>query len=115
MHLGFGLPPEERTVGAEIPILVVLADDKSIAGTTAVALVQGPDVEITETVPLVDDGNHMDGDANDGVYGGVFTMTKAPGQYLVKATAWGTTTPASSSCGIAPEASRCYRASPTSG
>ena len=26
MHLGFGLPPAERTVGAKIPILVVLAD-----------------------------------------------------------------------------------------
>jgi hypothetical protein len=90
MHLGFGLPPAERTVGSKIPILVVLADEKPILGAMVVAVVQGPDVEIRQTVELYDDGRHMDGDADDGVYGGVFTMTKMAGQYLVKATAWGT-------------------------
>jgi hypothetical protein len=89
MHLGFGQPPEERTVGSKILMLVVLADEKPIPGATVVAFVQGPDVEIRETVQFYDDGLHMDGEADDGVYGGAFTMTKAPGQYYVKASAWG--------------------------
>jgi hypothetical protein len=89
MHLGFGQPPEERTVGSKILMLVVLADERPISGATVVALVQGPDVEIRQTVEFYDDGLHMDGKAGDGVYGGAFTMTKAPGQYLVKASAWG--------------------------
>ena len=89
MHLGFGLPPAERTVGVKIPILAVLADEKPIAGAEVWALVQGPNAEIKETLQLFDDGRHMDGKGDDGVYGNAFTMTKAPGQYIVKATGWG--------------------------
>jgi sec-independent protein translocase protein TatB len=89
MHLGFGLPPAERTVGAKIPILAVLADKGPIAGAEVWALVQGPNAEIKETLQLFDDGSHMDGQGDDGVYGNAFTMPKAPGQYVVKATGWG--------------------------
>ena len=89
MHLGFGLPPAERTVGTRIPILAVLADEKPISGAEVWALVQGPNAEIKETLQLFDDGRHMDGQGDDGVYGNAFTMTKAPGQYIVKATGWG--------------------------
>ncbi len=89
MHLGFGLPPEERTVGAKIPILVVLSDEKPIAGAEVWALVKGPNSDLMQLLQLFDDGRNMDGRAGDGVYGGVFTQALLPGQYVVKATGWG--------------------------
>eukprot|EP00026_Physarum_polycephalum_P003410 Phypoly_transcript_03421.p1 GENE.Phypoly_transcript_03421~~Phypoly_transcript_03421.p1 ORF type:complete len:588 (+),score=83.63 Phypoly_transcript_03421:104-1867(+) len=39
--------------------------------------------------PMSDDGLHSDGDANDGVYGGLITATE-PGQYIFSATLQGT-------------------------
>ena len=89
MHLGFGLPPAERTVGSKIPILAVLSDEKPIAGAEVWALVQGPNVEVAELLQLFDDGRHEDGRPNDGVYGNIFTRALLPGQYIVKATGWG--------------------------
>ena len=89
MHLGFGLPPEERVVGAKIPILVVLTDEKPIAGAEVWALVQGPNSDLVQLLQLLDDGHNMDGKSGDGVYGGLFTKALLPGQYIVKATGWG--------------------------
>lgn len=89
MHLGFGLPPAERTVGSAIPILVVLTDEKPIANAEVWALVQGPGPDVVELLQLYDDGRHADGRSGDGVYGGHFKATVLPGQYVVKATGWG--------------------------
>jgi len=89
MHLGFGLPPEERIAGAKIPILVVLTDEKPIAGAEVWALVQGPNSDLVELLQLFDDGRNMDGKADDGVYGAIFRKTLLSGQYIVKATGWG--------------------------
>lgn len=89
MHLGFGLPPEERIAGAKIPILVVLTDEKPIVGAEVWARVQGPNSDLVQLLQLFDDGSNMDGKAGDGVYGRVFTHALLPGQYIVKATAWG--------------------------
>jgi hypothetical protein len=89
LHLGFGLPPAERTVGAKIPILAVLSDEKAIAGAEVWALVQGPNSDLVATLQLFDDGRHMDGRPGDGVYGNAFAKALLPGQYVVKATGWG--------------------------
>ncbi|MBM4431344.1 MAG: hypothetical protein FJ026_13525, partial [Chloroflexi bacterium] len=89
MHLAFGLPPQERAAGVPLPILVVLADTKRIAGAEVWAWVQGPNSDLVELLQLFDDGNHQDGRKNDGVYGNLFTRTHAPGAYLVKASGWG--------------------------
>ena len=89
MHLAFGLPPAERTVGVDIPILVVLADSKPITGAEVWALVQGPNSDIIQTLQLFDDGAHYDGRADDGVYGNLFTRTYEAGAYMVKASGWG--------------------------
>ena len=89
MHLGFGLPPAERRVGSEIPILVVLADSKPIIGAEAWALVQGPNSELRTLLQLFDDGSHTDGKADDGVYGALFDNTATSGPYVVKASGWG--------------------------
>ena len=53
MHLGFGLPPAERTVGAKIPILAVLADEKPIAGAEVWTLVQGPNAEMKQDASVL--------------------------------------------------------------
>lgn len=89
MHLGFGLPPAQRVIGAEIPIIVVLADHKPITGAAVWAHIQGPNSDLTQTLQLFDDGTHADGKADDGVYGNRFTRTYSSGVYLVKAMAWG--------------------------
>ncbi|MDH7485868.1 MAG: VWA domain-containing protein [Anaerolineae bacterium] len=89
MHLAFGLPPAERTVGSEIPILVVLADTKRIKGAEVWAWVQGPDADLVQVLQLFDDGAHHDGRSGDGVYGNLFTHTYQAGAYLVKASGWG--------------------------
>lgn len=89
MHLAFGLPPEQRVSGAQIPILAILADYKAITGAEVWARVQGPNSDLVQTLQLFDDGAHQDGRANDGVYGNLFTRAYWAGQYLVKATGWG--------------------------
>lgn len=85
LHLGFGIPIEERTVGTPIPIVVVLSDYRTILGSEVWAWVQGPNVELREALQLFDDGAHNDGRPNDGVYANTFTRTNLPGPYMVKA------------------------------
>jgi hypothetical protein len=46
---------------------------------------------ITIDLPMVDDGAHGDGEANDGIYGGVFTDTDQTGSYRFHVLAEGTT------------------------
>jgi len=88
MHLGFGLPPEQRTVGAPLPIIVVLADEKPIPGAEVWVQIQGPNSDLKTFLQLFDDGGHEDGKADDGVYGNRYTPILA-GQYAVNAAAWG--------------------------
>jgi Mg-chelatase subunit ChlD len=89
MHLGFGLPPEERRIGSKIPIVAVLADEKPIARADVWALVQGPSIEMRSLLQLFDDGAHEDGKPDDGVYANWFNKTLGAGQYVVKATGSG--------------------------
>ncbi len=89
MHLGFGMPPRDRVVGAAIPVLVYLGDTKPILGAEVWAFVQGPNSDLVQSLQLFDDGRHEDGRPGDGVYGNLFTRTYLPGPYFVKATGWG--------------------------
>ncbi len=89
MHVALGLKPQERFVGAHIPILAVLTDEKPILNAEVWALVQGPGEGMQTTIQLFDDGAHADGRADDGVYGNIYTGAIRAGGYLVKATGRG--------------------------
>jgi len=61
--------------GVPQPILATLTDRKGvITGATLVATVEHPDGS-TLDLPLLDDGGHGDGNANDGIYGNIYTRT----------------------------------------
>ncbi len=88
LHAAIGGDPTERGVGGSVPINAMLTDYREIIGAKIVALVQGPG--IGRQVQLFDDGNHGDGEANDGWYAAPFADTNASGGYQVKLVAWGT-------------------------
>lgn len=60
----------------------------ALTGASMQAEVSRPD-GVTETIALLDDGNHNDGLANDGVYGNSYTRTDVGGYYGAIATASG--------------------------
>ena len=61
--------------GNRIPILAFYTDNLGpILGANISATVTGPD-NITNLLPLFDDGKHGDGAANDGIYGGFFSRS----------------------------------------
>jgi Mg-chelatase subunit ChlD len=84
-------PEEERTPGAPIGIVASLTDTGPITGASVKATVEkpSPSVDLT-TLTLYDDGQHGDGDANDGIYANKFTQTGAEGSYNVTVNASGT-------------------------
>jgi Mg-chelatase subunit ChlD len=88
MWLLFGLSPLDRTVGMEMPIHVVLADEKPVARATVSVTIQSPNKELDRTLILYDDGKHGDGDPDDGLYGNKYMLEMA-GSYTVKAVATG--------------------------
>ncbi len=87
--------PEEHIPWENVPIYGILSDYKPITGEMAdvYALVAGPGLprmNSTSTIQLFDDGAHGDGQANDGVFGGVVPGPAEPGGFTVKLVAWGT-------------------------
>lgn len=63
--------------GLPMTILASLTDQKGpVLGADVVATVEHPD-GTTIDLPLLDDGNHGDGNANDGIYGNKYTRTTA--------------------------------------
>ncbi len=92
-----GGKPEQRTVGAPIPIYGVLTDEKPIAGAQVYALVVGPGLNPenplasvqSRILQLFDDGRHGDGRADDGVYSNLLTGVVEPGGFTVKLVATG--------------------------
>ncbi len=61
--------------GLPMPILATLTDSRGpITGAVITATVEHPDGSLL-TLPLLDDGNHGDGNANDGIYGNFYTRT----------------------------------------
>jgi Mg-chelatase subunit ChlD len=75
-------PVEERSPGVPMGIVAGLTDTTPIAGATVSARVTDPE-GMQRTVTLFDDGNHDDGAAGDGLYGGTFYATGRPGSYNV--------------------------------
>ena len=70
-----GTPIEDRTQGAQVPIVAsFIGTGKPITGADVTATVTDP-ANQRRTVVLFDDGNHGDGEANDGVYANVYTAT----------------------------------------
>jgi Mg-chelatase subunit ChlD len=63
--------------GLPMPILVSLTDLKGpVLGAEVLAEVEHPGGGV-DTLPLYDDGDHGDGNADDGVYGNLYTRTTA--------------------------------------
>jgi Mg-chelatase subunit ChlD len=61
--------------GLPMPLLATLTDQKGpVLGAKLMARVEHPDGSII-ALPLLDDGNHGDGSANDGLYGNRYTRT----------------------------------------
>lgn len=97
LEVFLGIPPEERVIGAYLPIIAFLTDTQPITGATIEVEITTPELETAvtilpsevDTLRLYDDGHHGDGRANDGVYGGTFYNTDRAGIYSMKITAEG--------------------------
>jgi hypothetical protein len=87
MWLLFGLSPAERTVGADMPVNVALVDHKPVTGAVVTVTIPMGNQEY-ELLRLYDDGAHKDGEADDGLYGNTYHLSR-PGSYTVKAVAEG--------------------------
>jgi hypothetical protein len=75
LHLLIGEDEQARSQGAIIPILAVVeGPDGPVAGADVRATVRDPDGRV-RTLLLRDDGNHGDGAAGNGIYGGSYTAT----------------------------------------
>ena len=86
MEVFLGLPIEERLAGKPMPLLVSLTDTGAVTGATVKATSQ----RTGEVITLFDDGNHGDGAANDGFYGGLIKQTHQAGGYSIIIDADGT-------------------------
>lgn len=78
-------------LGKPVQILSILSDSIPLAGGLVVADVISPSGQ-TETLTLRDDGEHGDGKAGDGIYGGFYPFTSEEGSYTVNTKAAGTST-----------------------
>lgn len=63
---------ERYFTGNRLPIYAIVSSDGPIADAQVRAIVTAPN-GVQTNVPLFDDGEHNDGDAGDGLYGGSYT------------------------------------------
>jgi len=92
-----GIQPEDQKIGLGIPIVAFLTDTQPIIGADVEAVIETPELRGATailpgevyTIKLLDDGNHGDGAANDGIYGNTFYKTNRYGIYDMKITAEG--------------------------
>jgi hypothetical protein len=94
------LPPTPIAVSPSLPqwlpnntpvvitATVAFSETTPVIGGTVTAQINRPDGTL-ETISLYDDGAHQDGQANDGVFGGVYTQTVTGGIYGLLVTATG--------------------------
>jgi hypothetical protein len=59
--------------GNRVPIYAIVAGQEPVGGLNLAALITSPSGR-TSRVPLYDDGQHDDGEANNGLYGGLYTL-----------------------------------------
>ncbi|MBN1455532.1 MAG: hypothetical protein JW945_04705, partial [Methanomicrobia archaeon] len=78
-------PHETMTLEARL-----LYGDAPLQNATVIAGIQKPDGS-TETLALIDDGNHSDYQANDGIYANTYDNPSIEGAYWFNITASGTT------------------------
>lgn len=77
MYLFVGTPAESLTQGVQVPLLVTfVGPEKPLTGAQVIATVRAPN-GLLKQIMLYDDGDHGDGEPEDGVYGGVYTATAA--------------------------------------
>ena len=75
MYLFAGAPIESLSQGVQVPILAALvAPDGPLTGADVNAAVRDPSGAL-RALHLFDDGNHGDGEAEDGVYGNLYSIT----------------------------------------
>jgi Mg-chelatase subunit ChlD len=93
MQVFYGADARDTCTRRPVPILAFLADHRAIPEPQAVVTISvlGPDVEAgIEGLQLYDDGEHGDGQKQDGIYGNLFIRDILPGAYAVKAYGIGT-------------------------
>jgi len=75
LYLFIGTPTENLVQGMRVPILATfVGPGEPLLEADVIATVIDP-VGVQRTVRLYDDGNHQDGEAQDGVYGNIYTIT----------------------------------------
>lgn len=78
-----GLDHGQGLAGDTVPIVATLMTrDGTISGATVVAVVENKGG--TDFLLLLDDGEHNDGSANDGIYGWPYSLTSHGGSYGVR-------------------------------
>jgi hypothetical protein len=81
-------PYDQRVPGQPVSFVASLTDNAPITGALVLAGVEKPD-GTTYNFWMLDDGNHSDGAADDGVYGGTFYQTGQNGSYNVTILGYG--------------------------
>lgn len=89
MNVFLGLAPEDRIAGNPMPVYATLADTQPLTGASVVARFTTPS-DSTYALTLFDDGQHGDGEANDGFYGNTTYATNSVGSYQLEVEAAGT-------------------------
>lgn len=74
-----GLEKDERLAGRPMPVVALLSDVDPLVGASVSLEVP----RTGEVRTMFDDGNHGDGEANDGFYGATILNTNAAGGYTV--------------------------------
>ncbi len=75
LHLFIGVPLEQPSIGTIVPIQAMfVGPDQPLLGADVNALVHDP-AGVDHNLHLFDDGNHGDGEAEDGVYGNFYSAT----------------------------------------
>ncbi len=80
----------EYRVGDPLLLLASLTDARPIPHARVTLRIRGPG-DIRHTQVLHDDGQHRDGVAGNGVYGGMYTRARQPGEYHLALQATGQT------------------------
>ena len=78
LHVFLGTPLGSRLEGMRMPILAALANSGPIPGAHISATIMC-NTGKQQLLPLLDDGEHGDGKANDGLYGNLFTLANQLG------------------------------------
>jgi len=81
---------DERWVGKDVFVRAIPTDGGDLTGVTITGTVRDP-AGATSSITLLDDGQHSDGAADDGIYGAVIASPSLAGAYKVDLTATGST------------------------